>query len=106
MDVNVEVARIFFQKIARIIEPLEASEGKLSLGDLSALMSLSGSTGDSVSATEAQGNGLLGNPALVNVLRRLFLPSVAPETQEEMPPGFPTVINAPRIDYLYDGPSR
>jgi protease-4 len=106
VDVNVEVARIFFQKIARILEPLEGSEGKLSLSDLSALMSLSRGADDSASSTEAQGPGPLGNPTMVDVLRRLLLPMGAPETQDDGPPGFPPVINVPRIDYLYDGPYR
>lgn len=103
VDVNVEVARIFFQKFRRITSSFDDS---FTLDDLTTLMSLSGSTGDSASSTEAQGPGILGNPALVSVLRRLFLPSGRLETQEDRPPGFPTVINAPRIDYLYDGPPQ
>ena len=106
VDVNVEVARIFFQKFRRITSSFEGSEGNFSLGDLTILMSLSGIAGDSASSTEAQGPALLGNPALVNLWRRLFLPLGAPQTEEERPPGSPLVINAPRIDYLYDGPYR
>ena len=106
VDVNVEVARIFFQKFQRIFSSFEGSEGSFSLGDLTTLMSLSGGAGDSASSTEAREPGFLGSPALVNVLRRLLLPSGALESEEDKPPGSPTVVNAPRIDYLYDGPSR
>lgn len=106
VDVNVEVARILFQKMSRITSSFEGSGGDFSLADLTTLMSLSGSASDSASSTEAQGLGLLGNPALVNVLRRLFLPLGTPQSQEDTPPGSPLVINAPRIDYLYDGPPR
>jgi protease-4 len=106
VDVNLEVAVIFFQKIQRITEALEGSEGKISLGDRSALMSVSRGAGDSWSSTEAQGPGILGNPGLVDVLRRLLLPTGVPETWDDDPPGFPPAINVPRIDYLYDGTYR
>lgn len=106
VDVNLEVAVIFFQKLSRITSSFEGGDGSFSLGDLTTLMSLSGSTRDSASSTEAQRPELLGNSALVNVLRRLFVSSGVPETYEDTPTGFPTVINAPRIDYLYDGPPR
>ena len=106
VDVNVEVSRIFFQKARRIISSLEGSEGGFSLGDLTTLMSLSRGAGDLASSTEARGPGLLGNPTVVDVLRRLLLPIGVPETQDDGPPGFPPAINVPRIDYLYDGPYR
>ena len=98
LDVNTEVLRIFFQKLARIVEPLDDAGGQSTLADIGIITTLLRGTGDG-------GNAPDGVPSVAS-LRRLLLPSGISEVQREWPPGLPLEIRKPRIYYLYVGPSE
>jgi protease-4 len=90
VDVNTEVARIFNEKIRRIIEPLlaESSSGP-SLAEIGALMDLSDGTGDG----SRSALGITG----LDLLRRPFLPSGVDGSEADF--------GIPKIEYFYDGRS-
>ena len=98
VDVNTEVFRIFFQKIARQLEPLALLRADdPALADIRARRAL-GRVEDSPAPVD--------DPSGVEMLRRQFLPSGIAQIQEEAPPGFPMELNTPRIYYLYVGPTQ
>ena len=98
VDVNVEVFRIFNQKFVRVTEPLlEQTDGQMVVGDMRTLAPLSRDAGDE--------DWLLGGVTTMEVVRRSFLPSGVEQVQEELI-DFPLEINAPRIYYLYVGPTK
>ena len=99
VDVNTEVLRIFFEKLARILEPLPTDAGgQPSLADIAALIASSRATGDSSLPL----NGVTS----MNMLRRLSLTSGIDQIQEQVPPDFPLNISKPKTYYLYVGPSQ
>lgn len=100
VDVNVEVFRIFNQKFARIVEPVESLlngiESRPGLADVTDLFARPGGTGDPAHPVDVVTS--------TGVLRRLFLPTGIREVQEELS-DFSLDIITPRIYYLYVGPS-
>ena len=98
VDVNTEVARIFAEKIKRIIEPLVSLGNQTGLTNINTLPTPLGEAGGS--------SDPLGYATDMKVLRRLFFPSGVSEIQEAAPPGIPMDINTPRIYYLYVGPTQ
>ena len=93
VDVNVEVFRLFNQKIRRIEEPLAQGD-----------RTQTGTAGARIFPED--GSGAPGSAAIPDALRRLFLPPGIGETQEDALPGFPLTVNPPNLFYLYVGPSQ
>ena len=96
VDVNTEVLRISFEKLARIIEPLgqDSSQGP-DLASIGALLAPRIGTG------EASGTQ---DPAVsIAALRRLLLPAGQLETNEELS-GIGVSVGAPPIYHLYVEP--
>ena len=99
VDVNVEVFRIFSQKLRRIIEPLLVADGGLIGGsDIGTLMGLSRDSVDSARSPDSM--------VSFGVLRRFLLPSGFGETGRDPLPGLPLGVNPPKIYYLYLGYSQ
>jgi ClpP class serine protease len=98
LDVNVEVDRLFVQKIRRVFEASAGGEGEQSIIDLLALGSrLQGGPGDSSPALENSGGG---DEAIdLEELRKFPLAG----TQQDPLPGFPLEIVKPNIYYIYAG---
>ena len=102
LDVNVEVDRIFVQKIRRIFSSSEGGEDEQSIIDLLALASRSGSSpGGSSSALESLGGG--DEPINLERLRKFLIGGTLTGTQEDPLPGFPLEIPKPNIYYIYAG---
>ena len=87
VDVNTEVQRIFFEKLARILEPLSGLSGPGNGGNLTALLFTARATGD-VAQDFGGFNG-------TEMIRRLLLPSADRPARLDF--------DIPQIDYLYDG---
>ena len=99
VDVNTEVFRILNEKFIRIIEPLESlfnSAGAQPV-DIRALVGLPDSSGDASDPLR----GIISS----STIRRFLLPSGIQETEELLSDSF-LGINAPKVYYLYVGPSQ
>lgn len=101
VDINVEVDRLFIQKIRRIYAASSDAEPPADLTDVLALMTLAQGQRDPVSGLNRRGYeaGLTGSSELRNVLRS----GVLQQTQEDPLPGFPLEISRPNIYYIYAG---
>jgi protease IV len=98
LDVNVEVDRIFVQKIQRVFEASFGEEGKQSVLDLLALGSRPESgLGDSSPVLESLGRDK--ENITLESLRKFPLAG----TQETPLPGYPLEITKPNIYYIYAG---
>jgi protease IV len=98
LDVNVEVDRIFVQKVRRVFESSSGEEGQQSVIDLLARGSrLESIPGDSPPALESLDSG----DAAINLERLREFPLAG--TQEDPLPGFPLEISKPNIYYIYAG---
>jgi len=103
VDVNVEVDRLFVQKIRRIFASSDGSEAELTLSDLLALTSTADGTGEETSSLEGVGSG--NRTVNLSNLRKFLIAGTLTETQENPLPDFPMEINKPNIYYLYVGQS-
>jgi protease IV len=104
LDVNVEVDRIFVQKIARVFETSSEEGNQQSAIDLLALASQSGNKpGDPSPALEGSGEG--DTPINLENLRKFLIGGTLAGTQEDPLPEFPLEITKPKIYYIYAGQS-
>ena len=96
VDVNVEVFRIFSQKLVRIIEPLMRTDGvRLDLREVRPMIEVSSGT-DEVSES-------LAGMTNLDMIRRLYLPSGLDEVEDELLEDLGLDIETPRVFYLYLG---
>jgi protease-4 len=100
VDINVEVDRLFVQKVRRVFD---SSDGGSAVLDLSTLLRrrLDGGA-DSLDTPAGAGTG---PPPAVSLggLHRFMLTGSLTGTQDDPLPGFPVTINRPNIYYMYAG---
>ena len=106
VDVNTEVARIFNQKLERILEPVEPFLAQRLLGDQTEareLMEQVRSTGDLslLDHLEDLDRSLEGA-----ALRTLPSPGGIGADPQDALPNLPVEITGPNVYYLYTGPTR
>ena len=100
VDINVEVDRIFVQKVRRVFASPDGDSAGL---DLSTLLRRGVDGGPDTLDTLA-GPGTGPEPAVsLGELRRFMLTGSLTGTQEDPLPGFPVTINRPNIYYMYAG---
>jgi len=104
VDVNTEVARIFNEKLRRIIDPLIAGGDSFGPADFTALFNLLKTEEGSAQPLGSLegGTGLILGQALDAPL----LSRGGRQSQEDVLPGFPLKINGSNVYYLYVGPSQ
>ena len=95
VDVNVEVFRIFNQKLARIIEPLATEGAQPDLRRVRPIVGLSSGT-DQVSES-------LAGMSNLDMIRRLYLPSGLDHVEDELLEDLGLDIETPRVFYVYLG---
>ena len=110
LDVNVEVDRLFVQKIRRIFAASDAEEAALGLSTFLALtqsdIGNQGSLDSRGSLDSAAGLGADQNQTVsLGQLRSFMISGMLSEAQEDPLPDFPLEINRPKIYYLYAGQS-
>lgn len=106
VDINVEVDRLFVQKIRRIFASADGDSAGLDLATLLALSRSSAiaSDGGPESFSAASGLGTSQNQTVsLGDLRRFMLTGTLTQAQEDPLPGFPVEINQPNIYYMYAG---
>lgn len=106
VDINVEVDRIFVQKVRRIFASSDGDSAGLDLSTLLALSRSSSSTaqGGPESISAVAGLGAEQNQTVsLGDLRRFMLTGSLTEAQDDPLPGFPLEINRPNIYYMYAG---
>lgn len=99
VDINVEVDRIFVQKVRRVFASPDGDSAGLDLATL--LRPPAGGP----EFRETPVDGRTGPPPAVSLgeLRRFMLTGSLTGTQEDPLPGFPVAINRPDIYYMYAG---
>ena len=108
VDVNIEVDRLFVQKIRRIFAASGEEEAQLGLAELIALTSSANSTPqaslDTLDTLEGLGNNASQPASLANI-RKLLISGSLNRPDEDPLPEFPLEINQPNIYYIYVGQS-
>jgi len=106
LDINVEVDRLFVQKVRRIFAAPDGDSAGL---DLSTLLDISRSSASSFEGEPESSNSVAGLGAeqtqtvSLGDLRRFMLTGNLTEAQENPLPDFPVEINRPNIYYMYAG---
>ncbi len=106
VDVNTEVARIFNQKLERILDPIEPflAQGFLpDQAEMRELLEEIRSTGDLTLLDRLEE---LDRPGDVGSLRTLPLPGGIGADPQDALPNLPLEITGPNVYYLYTGPAR
>ena len=102
VDVNVEVDRLFVQKIRRIFAASDGQEPDLLLPALLGLPAGVDASGEPINAAVV-GQGQEQRKVSLGELRQFMINGALTDAQEDPLPGFPLEIQRPNIYYMYAG---